>query len=97
MKKVTPRKSAFSLSRLLGCLLCLISLFLALLAISGSFGTKSLAEAAGNTNGSSVWVSASYHNDVSPPLREMPAWSKSDWRRGSDREANENPKVPYRI
>src|SRR5881396_4149288 len=96
MKKVSPRKSAFSLSRLLACLLCLISLFLALFAISGSFGTKSLAQGAGNTSGSSVQVGASYHNDVSPPLRDMPAWNESDLRRGVDREANENPKVPYR-
>src|SRR4029450_3942932 len=96
MKKVTPRKSAFSLSRLLACLLCLISVCLVLLGISGPLGTKSLAQGAGNTNGSSVVVVASYHNDVSPPLREMPAWNESDLRRGTDREANENPKVPYR-
>jgi hypothetical protein len=82
MKKVTPRKSAFSLSRLLACLLCLISLFLVLLVISGSFGTRSLAQGAGNTSGSSVWVGASYHNDVSPPLRDMPPWNESDLRRG---------------
>ncbi len=96
MKKVTPRKSAFSLSRLLACLSCLLGLFLALLGISGSFGTKSLAQGPGNTSDSSVWVGASYHNDVSPPLREMPPWNESDLRRGVDREANENPKVPYR-
>src|SRR5436309_12217653 len=96
MKKVTPRKSAFSLSRLLACLLCLISLFLALLAISGSFGTKSLAQGAGKADADSVQVGASYHNDVSPPLREMPPWSESDLRREAEREANENPKVPYR-
>src|ERR1700757_3300760 len=96
MKKTTPRKSAFSLSRLLACLLCLISLFLALLAISGSFGAKSLAQGTGNPSGSSVWVGASYHNDVSPPLREMPTSNESDLKRGVDREANENPKVPYR-
>jgi len=96
MKKRTSRKSAFSISRLLACLLCLLGLFLALLAISGPLGTKSLAQGAGNTSGSSVWVGASYHNDVSPPLREMPAWSEYDSRRGGEREANENPKVPYR-
>jgi hypothetical protein len=92
MKKTTLQKSAFSLSRLLACLLCLLGLILALLAISGPFGTKSLAQAPGNTNGSSVWVGASYHNDVSPPLRDMPASSESDLRRGRDREANENRK-----
>ena len=96
MKKITSRKSAFSLSRLLACLLCLVSLLLALLAISGSFGTKSFAQGAGNTSSSSVWVGASYHNDVSPPLRTMPAWNESDLRRGVDRDANENPKIPYR-
>ena len=47
-------------------------------------------------NGNFVQVVASYHNDISPPLREMPAWNESDLRRGTDREANENPKVPYR-
>src|SRR5437016_732750 len=96
MKKTTPRNSAFSLSRLLACLLCLLSLLLALLGISGPFGTKSLAQGAGNAVANSVQVSASYHNDVSPPLREMPAWNESDLRRGGEREANENPKVPYR-
>src|SRR3984893_3666318 len=96
MKKATPRKSAFSLSRLLACLLCLLSLLLALLGISGSFGTKSLAQGAGKTDADSVQVGASYRNEVSPPLREMPAWSESDLIRGGEREANENPKVPYR-
>src|SRR5881394_1831288 len=96
MKKLTPRKSAFSLSRLLACLFCLISIFLVLLGINGPLGTKSLAQGSGSTSGNFVQVVASYHNDVSPPLREMPAWNESDLRRGTDREANENPKVPYR-
>src|SRR5215211_392423 len=96
MKKLMPKKSAFSLLRLLAYLLCLISVFLALFAISGSFGTKSLAQGSGNTSSSSVWVGASYQNDVSPPLREMAVSSEADLSRGRDREANENPKVPYR-
>ena len=96
MKKVTPRKSAFSLSRLLACLFCLIGFLLVLLGISGPLGTKSLAQGAGKADGGSVQVGASYHNDISPPLREMPPWNESDLRRGGDREANENPKVPYR-
>jgi len=96
MKKRNSRKSAFSLSRLLACLLCLLGLLLALLAISGPFGTKSLAQGAGSAGVDSVQVGASYHNDVSPPLREMPVWSESDLRRGGERDANENPKVPYR-
>ena len=96
MKKITPRKSAFSLSRFLACLLCLISVFLVLLGINGPLGAKSLAQGSGSTSGNFVQVVASYHNDVSSPLREMPAWNESDLRRGTDREANENPKVPYR-
>src|SRR6266550_8183712 len=96
MKKTASRNSAFSLSRLLACLLGLLSLVLALLGISGPFGTKSLAQGAGNAGANSVQVSASYHNDVSLPLREMPAWNESDLRREAEREANENPKVPYR-
>ncbi len=48
MKKITPRKSAFSLSRLLACLLCLISVFLVLLGINGPLGTKSLAQGPGS-------------------------------------------------
>src|SRR5436305_9308554 len=95
MKKILSRKSAFSLSRLLACLLCFIGVLLALLAVTGSLGTGSLAQGAGNSNGGSVWVGASYHNDVAPPLREMPPWNESDVRRGVDREANENPKLPY--
>jgi hypothetical protein len=96
MKKVTSRKSAFSVSRLLVCLLCLFSFFLALLAITGPFGTKSLAQGAGNTSSNSVWVGGSYQNDVSPPLREMAVSNEADLSRRRDREANENPKVPYR-
>src|ERR1041385_5397286 len=96
MKKPTPRKSGFSISRLLACLLCLLGLVLALLGITGPFGTRSLAQGAANAGADSVQVGASYHNDVSPPLREMPASSEFDLRRERDREANENPKVPYR-
>ena len=94
--KRSPRKLALSLSRLLGCSLCTLGLLLALFAISGPFGTKSLAERAGNPNSSSVWVGASYHNDVSPPLRDMAAATEYDFRHGGEQEANENPKIPYR-
>jgi hypothetical protein len=90
MKKTIPRKSAFSIPRLLASLLCLLGAFLALLAISSPFGTKSLAQGAAKASGDSVQVVASYHNDVSQPLRDMPALSESDLRRGGEREANEN-------
>jgi hypothetical protein len=70
--------------------------FSRLLGMNGPLGTKSLAQGPGSTSSHSVQVVASYHNDVSPPLREIPAWNESDLRRGTDREANENPKVQYR-
>src|ERR1043166_8083647 len=96
MKKTTTGESAFSISRLLAYLLCLLSFFLALLGITGPFGRQTLAQGRGNSEGGPVQVGASYHNDVSLSLRDMPAWSQSDWRRGGERDANENPKVPYR-
>jgi hypothetical protein len=96
MKKTTPKKSAFLILRLLACLLFLISILLAVVAISGPFGTKSLAQGAVKTSADSVWVGASYHNDVSPPLRDMPDRTEADSRREGDREANKNPKIPYR-
>ena len=39
-----------------------------------------------------VQVIPSYHNDVSPPLREMPAWDITNHRQ--EQEAPENPKIP---
>ena len=39
-----------------------------------------------------VQVIPSYHNDVSPPLRKMPAWDITNHRQ--EREAPENPKIP---
>jgi len=96
MRQRPSPKSAFAIPRFLALLLCLLSFLLALLAISGSLGTKSLAQGAGTAGADSVQVGASYHNDISPPLRGMPAWTGGDGRRGSDRDANENPKVPYR-
>jgi hypothetical protein len=59
MKKPTPRKSVFFISRLLACVLCLLSFFLALLAITGPLGTKSLAQGAVKGGGDSVQVGVS--------------------------------------
>ena len=84
MKKKPSQQSAFSLSRLLACLLCLLGFLLAFLGISGSLGTKSLAQGTSNSSAGSVQVGASYHNDVSLPLRDMPAWTRPT----SDGEAN---------
>jgi hypothetical protein len=96
MKKLTTWESAFSVPRVLACLLCSLSLFLALLGISVLLGTTPLAQGAGQAGPGSIQVGASYHNDVSLPMRDMPAWSDVDVRRGGERDANENPKIPYR-
>ena len=50
-------------------------------------GTSALA-----FNPHRVQVIPSYHNDVSPPLRKMPAWDITNHRQ--EREAPENPKIP---
>ena len=39
-----------------------------------------------------VQIIPSYHNDVSPPLRELPAWDITNHRQ--ERAAAENPKIP---
>src|SRR4051794_7889574 len=86
MKKRTSKNSALSFSRLLACLLCLLGFLLALLGITDSLATKSLAQGTSNSSAASVQVGASYHNDVSPPLRDMPASTEADLRRGGDRD-----------
>ncbi len=60
-----------------------------------SWITSSVA-AADQADTGSVTVVASYHNDTSPPLREMQPWTDYDLRREGERDANENPKIPYR-
>jgi hypothetical protein len=91
MKKQTVSKSAFTVPRILAYLLCSLSLFLALLGISGLLGTTPLARGAGPAGTGSIQVGASYHNDVSPPLREL-ATLPYDLR--EEGEGPLNPKLP---
>ncbi len=91
MKNPIKTQSAFSLPRVLAYLLSTLGLCLALLAISGLVGTTQPAHAAGQTGAGSVQVGASYHNDVSPPLRDL-ANLPFDVRQ--EREGPENPKLP---
>lgn len=94
MKITSSSQSAFvRLRLLLSFLLCSAGALLALLA-SGLFGGNSLSAQAPSAQANSVAVGRSYHNDVSPPLRNLPAWSAADAK--SEHEANENPKVPHR-
>ena len=92
MKKPTVSKSAFSVQRVLAFLLCALSLFLALLGISGLLGTAPLAQGAGQAGTGSIQVGASYHNDVSPPLRELamlPFDARQETRRPAQPEVAE--------
>src|SRR3977135_777238 len=92
----TPDSSHSASSRLqilLSLLLGSAALILAFLA-SGFLSGPSLTAQAPTAQQNSVTSERSYRNDVSPPLYSMPPWSPAD--RKSEREANENPKVPYR-
>src|SRR5437762_1236216 len=96
MKKKSASESAFFNPRiLLGFVLCSIAILLALVGL-GLFSAGSLSAQAPNANQQSggPTVGASYKNDISPPVRNMPPWKASDLK--AQHEANENPKVPYR-
>jgi hypothetical protein len=73
----------------------LIAILLALVGL-GLFSGGSLSAQAPNANqqSSGPTLGASYKNDISPPVRNMPPWKASDLK--AQHEANENPKVPYR-
>ncbi len=66
---------------------------LALLAFGVFLGAPALAQA---SKSAALQVGASYHNDVSQPMRDMPSSTSADGREEHEREINENPKVPYR-
>jgi hypothetical protein len=73
-------------------MLCSVGAFLAL--FSFFFGSSvSAQDPAAQANGG-MTVVASYKNDVSPPLRDLPPWTEADLK--EQHEANENPKIPYR-
>src|SRR5947208_14408230 len=96
MKTKSASESAFFNPRiLLGFVLCSIAILLALVGL-GLFSGGSLSAQAPNANqqSSGHTVGASYKNDISPPVRNMPPWKASDLK--AKHEANENPKVPYR-
>jgi hypothetical protein len=65
-----------------------------LFALLGAFSDSSLSAQPPTAQQNSVAVGASYHNDVSPPLRAMPPWRPSEAK--AEHEANENPKLPNR-
>ncbi len=89
----SSRSASSRLQILLSLLLGSAALIIAVLA-SGFLSGPSLTAQAPTAQQNSVTEGRSYRNDVSPPLYSMPPWSPAD--RKSEREANENPKVPYR-
>jgi hypothetical protein len=96
MKTKSASESGFFNPRiLLGFVLCSIAILLALVGL-GLFSGGSLSAQAPNANqqSSGPTLGASYKNDISPPVRNMPPWKASDLK--AQHEANENPKVPYR-
>src|ERR1700738_1636070 len=91
-----PDSSCSASSRLnilLSLFLCLAGLLFAFLA-SGFLSGPSLTAQAPTAQQNSVAEGRSYRHDVSAPLYSMPPWSPAD--RKSEREANENPKIPHR-
>src|ERR1700694_46427 len=96
MKRKSVSQSAFVNLRLLGFGLCLAGVSLALLAFGLFSAAPALAQAANQSRCGALPVGVSYHTDVSRPMRDMPSSTTADGREAPEREANENPKVPYR-
>ncbi len=95
MEKPSAPKFRFLNARVLAFVVGSAGLLLLLFGLSLFSGQAVNAQAPVAGTGP-VQVVASYHNDVSPPLTEVPAWSTADVRRGAERDANANPKIPYR-
>ena len=92
MKKTSPSQSAFFNPRvLLGFVLCSLGLLLALLGFSVYSSSSASAQAA-NQARSDVIVGTSYHNDVSPALRDVQQGWPLVFK--EQHEANPNPLIP---
>ena len=94
MKTKSPFAS--NLRRLIGFALCLTGALLALLAFAIYPGATALAQPPQENSG--IEFGQSYHNDVSPALRDLPTiWPPSQPKGEEEREAREanlNPKLP---
>ena len=89
MKKMSASRDAFfSLRLLLGFVLSSFGVFLALLALS--INSSSTAVAAGAKFNNGVTIINSYHNDVSPAMRDVEPWPE---QRSQNHEAAENPQI----
>jgi hypothetical protein len=93
-KNVTSSSVFFNLRLLVGLALCLAGALLALFALYP--GATALAQTPQENAG--IQFGESYHNDVSPALRDLPSmWPPPDPKSAREREAHEanlNPKLP---
>ena len=92
MKKTSTSQSAFFNPRvLLGFVLCSLGLVLALLGFS-VYSSSSAQAATPNQGHGQPTIGTSYHNDLSPALRDV----RQGWPLvfKENREANPNPKIP---
>jgi hypothetical protein len=80
-------RARWSLSGIIIFVLAVVAL---LVLGRAQFGT-SVVQAAEKSSGNSVIVGHSYHNDTSPPLREIPP---QPYTGKPEHEANENPRIP---
>ena len=87
-KRSSSRDAFFNLRVSFGLVLSSVGVFLALLALS--LNSSSTAVAAGAKFNNGVTVIHSYHNDVSPAMRDVEAWPE---QRLQNHEAAENPKI----
>lgn len=88
IKKSASQDAYFSLRVLFGFVLSSVGVFMALMALSLYSSSSAIAAGAKPNNG--VTVINSYHNDVSPAMRDVEAWPV---QRLQEHEAAENPKV----
>ncbi len=89
-KKSASRSAYFNLRVLFGFGLTSVGASLAIVTLSANSSTAAPAPGAKQSVGRPIVV-PSYHNDVSQPLRDMPAWPEQALQ---EHEAAENPLIP---
>ena len=87
-KRSSSRDGFFNLRVVFGFMLSSVGVFLALLALSVNSSSTALAAGAKPNNG--VTIIQSYHNDLSPAMRDVEPWPE---QRSQNHEAAENPHI----
>ena len=97
MKTKSSRQSGFFHLRLIcAFVLCVVASLLALLGLGILTGSPAVAQnpAAATNDANSLVSGVSYKNDISPAIRSLPPQIAVSGK--AEREANENPKIPFR-